>query len=520
MIMRRGSVELAVAGALLLASALTPAFAQARTDIRVGRVLEPPSLDPTAEAAAAVDEVVYANVFEGLTRITGDGSVVPALAESWDVSEDGLTYTFHLHSGVTFHDGTTFDAEDVKFSLDRINAEGSLNAQKALYADIASVTVIDPQTVEVKLSKPNGNIIYNLGWGDAVMVAPESAATNGTNPVGTGPFKFSDRAPGDSITLVRNDSYWGTPVALEKATFRYINDATAAANAMLAGDLDAFPNIAAETVPLFANDPRFKVVVGSTEGETILAINNGKPPLDNVKVREAIAHAIDRQAIIDGAMQGYGAPIGTFWPPTHPDYVDLTGLSNYDPEKSRALLAEAGVSNLTLNLHLPPAPYARRGGEIIAEQLRAVGITVNVVPVEWAQWLSPEVFFPSPCPGVTDAEGKPAFKADACEASFTYDLTIVSHTEPNDIGLFARDDYYHDYDNDAFKAIFNEWSITADPAKRSELLKAAQTRLAEDYVFGFLFELPKIGVADAKLEGLWENEPTQATDLTAVHWTE
>jgi peptide/nickel transport system substrate-binding protein len=518
--MRKSSLVLALAGALLMATSLSPAFAQARTDINVGLVLEPPSLDPTAEAAAAVDEVVYANVFEGLTRITSDGSVVPALAESWDISEDGLTYTFHLHSGVTFHDGTTFDGEDVKFSLDRINAEGSLNAQKGLYADIASVEVADPQTVVVTLSKPNGNLIYNLAWGDAVIVAPETAATNATNPVGTGPFKFSERKPGDSITLVRNDSYWGTPAALEKATLRYIPDATAMSSALLAGDIDAVPNIAAETVHLFASDPRFKVVVGSTEGETVLTINNSKPPLNDVRVREAIAHAIDRSAVIEGAMFGYGTPIGTFWPPTHPDYVDLTAQSNYDPEKSKALLAEAGVSNLTLRLHLPPAPYARNGGEIIAEELRAVGINVEVVPVEWAQWLSPEVFLPAPCPGAVGEGDKPPAYDGSCEATFSYDLTIVSHTEPNDIGLFARDDYYHAYDNDAFTAIYDELQVTADPAKRSELLKAAQTQLANDYVVGFLFELPKIGVEDARLKGLWENAPTQATDLTGVSWTE
>jgi peptide/nickel transport system substrate-binding protein len=408
----------------------------------------------------------------------------------------------------------------VKFSLERINAEGSLNAQKALYADIASVEVVDPATVKVTLSKPNGNMIYNLGWGDAVIVAPESAATNGTNPVGTGPFKFSERRPGDSITIVRNPDYWGEPVALEKATFRYIPDATAASSAMLAGDVDAFPNIAAETAHLFANDPRFTLVVGSTEGETILAMNNGKAPLDDVRVREAVAHAIDRQAVIDGAQFGYGTPIGTFWPPTHPDYVDLTSLSNYDPEKSKALLAEAAPEDLSLTLHLPPAPYARRGGEIIAEQLRAVGFDIEVINVEWAQWLSPEVFLPTPCPGATGEGDKPPAYDGSCPATFTYDLTIVSHTEPNDIGLFARDDYYHAYDNEAFKEIYNELLVTADPAKRSELLQAAQTRLAEDYVFGFLYELPKVGVTDAKLKGMWENAPTQATDITGVYWEE
>lgn len=494
--MRTSLVVLALAGTLAMTTALTPAFAQARTDVKVGLVLEPPSLDPTAEAAAAVDEVVYANVFEGLTRFAADGSILPALAESWTISDDGLTYTFKLHDGVTFHDGSAFDAEDVKFSLDRINAEGSLNAQKALYTSIESVTVVDATTVELKLKQPDGNLIYNLAWGDAVIVAPESADANKTNPIGTGPFSFKDRVEGDSITLEKNQSYWGTPVKLEAATFRFIADPTAAFGALQAGDVDTFPNFPApETVAQFEGDPRFRVVIGATEGETILAMNNAK--LDNVKVRQAIAHAIDRQAIIDGAMFGYGTPIGTFLSPANPNYVDLTAQSAYDPEKSKALLAEAGVTDLTLSLKLPPVEgYARRGGEIIAQQLAAVGIKTETTNLEWAQWLG-EVF--------TDKN---------------FDLTIISHTEPNDIGIFARPDYYFGYKNADFDKIIADLAVESDPAKRTELYKAAQQNLSDNYASGFLFELAKVGVENAKLKGMWENAPTQATDLTAVYWEE
>ena len=151
-------------------AALMAGTAMAKDDLTLAMQLEPPHLDPTSAAAGAIDSVLYSNVFEGLTRFMGDGSVVPGLAESWEISDDGLTYTFKLRSGVTFHDGTTMDAEDVKFSLDRINAEDSANAQKALYSAISSVTVINPTTVEVKLSEPNGNMLFNLAWGDAVIV--------------------------------------------------------------------------------------------------------------------------------------------------------------------------------------------------------------------------------------------------------------------------------------------------------------------------------------------------------------
>ena len=483
---------------LSAALALAAGGALAQTSITVGMQLEPPNLDPTGGAAAAIDEVVYANLFEGLTRYQSDGSIAPGLAESWEISEDGTVYTFNLREGVTFHDGTAFDAEDVKFSLDRARAEDSTNAQKALFAGITDVTVVDPQTVQVTLAAPNGGFITNMAWGDAVIVAPESVEQAATAPVGTGPFVFSRWVQGDRVELVRNPDYWGAAPALEQATFQFISDPNAAFAAMMAGDIDVFPGYPApETLVQFDADPRFTLLVGSTEGETILSINNLSDALSDMRVRKAIAHAVDRQAIIDGAMFGYGTPIGTHFAPHHPDYVDLTGQSAHDPDMARSLLAEAGHGDgLTLSLKLPPPSYARRGGEILAAQLREVGIETDIQNLEWAQWLE-EVF-----------RGK------------DFDLTIVSHTEPMDINIYARPDYYFQYDNPAFQQLMTDLDLASEPADRTAILQEAQQVIADDYVNGYLFQLARTGVADARLQGLWENAPTQANDLTGVSWAE
>ncbi|MBO6775185.1 MAG: ABC transporter substrate-binding protein [Marinibacterium sp.] len=471
--------------------------AQAQDNITIAMQLEPPHLDPTSAAAQAIDSVVYTNIFEGLTRFMGDGSVVPGLAESWEISDDGLTYTFKLHDGVTFHDGSAMDAEDVKFSLDRARAEDSTNAQKALFSAIASVDVVDPLTVKLTLSEPNGNLLFNLAWGDAVIVAPESIENIKTNPVGTGAYTFTNWVQGDRIDLTRNDAYWGDAPALASATFKFISDPTAAFAAMMAEDVDVFAGFPApENLPQFEADPRFQVLVGSTEGETILSTNNKMPPFDNVKVREALAHAIDRQAIIDGAMFGYGTPIGTHFAPHNPAYVDLTGQSAYDPEMAKALLAEAGFPDgFATTLHLPPPSYARRGGEIIAAQLAAVGIRAEITNVEWAQWLE------------TVFRGK------------NYGLTIVSHTEPMDIGIYARPDYYFQYDNPDFQALMTKLNATTDPAMRTEMMGQAQQIIADDYVNGYLFQLAALTVAKAGIEGLWANAPTAANDLTGISWS-
>ncbi len=494
--MKKPSYLALVGTALLLATSLTPAMA-AQTDITIGMVLEPPNLDPTAGAAAAIDEVVYSNVFEGLTRFNSSGEVIPGLARTWDISEDGLTYVFHLVSGATFHDGTSFDAEDVKFSLDRARGEDSTNAKKNIFEGIESVEVVDAATVRITLSAPDGLFLWQMAKGDSVIVAPETAGDNATNPVGTGPFSFVDWVQGDNIELAKYDGYWGNEVALDSVTFKFIADPTAAFAAMMAQDVDAFPNFPApETLAQLDADPRFSVVVGATEGETILSTNNTNPPLDDVRVREAIAHAIDRQAIIDGAMFGYGTPIGTHFNPSNPNYLDLTEQSNYDPAKSIALLAEAGVTDLVLQFKLPPPSYARRGGEIIAAQLRAVGIETEITNVEWAQWL------------------------DDVYKQKNYDLTIVSHTEPFDIGIYVRDNYYFNYTSEAMAAIMTELAGTTDTAARTVLIHAAQQQIADDYVNGYLFQLAKTGVANSKINGLWENSPTQANDMTGVSWSD
>ena len=491
------TIKSIIGGATLLLAAGTAALA-ARTDLVIGVVLEPPHLDPTASAAAAIDEILYANLFQGLTRIGRNGEVLPVLAESWEVSDDGRTYTFKLRSGVTFHDGTTFDAEDVKFTLDRARAEDSTNAQKQLFAAIDTVEAVDPATVKITLSAPQGSFLYNLGWGDAVIVAPESAETNKENPIGTGPFKFDKWAKGSSVTLVKNPDYWGEPVALEKAEFRVVPDAAAAIPALLSGDVQAFPQMpAGDALIQIESDPRFVVAIGATEGETILSTNNGREPFSNIKVRQAIAHALNREEIIAGNGSGYGTPIGSHFSPANEAYVDLTGTYPYDTAKAKALLAEAGYPDgFKATLKLPPPAYARDGGQVVASQLRQIGIELEIIPVEWAQWLE-QVF-----------------------KNKDYDLTIVSHTEPNDINIYARDDYYFNYRNPAFKEVMNALEATADPEKRIELYQTAQKIIAQDAVNGFMFQLPKIGVWDAKLEGMWENSPIQANDLTDVRWTD
>ncbi len=488
----------AVLGAGLLAGLLAfapPGHAGTGGAVTIGIPLEPPNLDPSATSAEATENVVYANVFEGLTRIEEDGSVAPALARDWLISADGLRYRFRLRPGVRFHDGTPLTAADVRFSLDRARAAGSRNPLHDLLQPIRDVRADDELSVTIDLDRPLADLLTYLGWGNLVIMSPASAARAASAPVGTGPFRFREWRKGDSIVLERNPTYWGPPALLERVTFRVVPDATTALAALLAGDVDAFSNFTApENLATLAKDPRFTVAVGSTEGETLLAINNARPPFDDLRVRRALAHAVDRQAIIQGAMYGYGQPIGSHFPPHDPDYIDLTQRYPHDPAAARALLAQAGFPHgFDATLRLPPPYYARRSGEIIAAELAEVGIRVHIQNIEWAQWLE-QVF-----------------------KNRDFDLTIVSHTEPMDYDIYARPGYYFGYSSPHYAALLDSLSRTRDRGERHRLLCDVQRQLSEDCVNVFLFELPKLGVWRRDLHGLWRESPIQGIDMTRAY---
>ncbi len=494
------------AAALLLAAlcavAAPAALAQSKKDTAViGMTLEPPGLDPTAGAASAIAEITLYNVFETLTRIGPDGGTKPLLAERWTVSPDLRSWTFKLRRGVSFHNGEPFDAAAVKFSFERAAAATSPNKDRATFANIESVTTPDGHTVVLALKNGNPDLLFQLGQATAVIVEPKSAAGNATKPVGTGPYRLENWARGSAVTLVRWDVHRDARnVKLRRVTLRFISDPAAQVAALLAGDVDAFPRVsAARSLKAFEGNRKFQVLVGGSRAKTILALNHKRKPLDDVRVRRAIAAAIDRKAVIEGAADGYGVPIGSYYVPGAPGYVDTTGINPYDPAKARALLHQAGKElgftlPLQLTMKLPPTPYARQGGEVIAAMLAQVGITAKIENVEWAQWLS----------GVYGQKA--------------YDLTVISHVEPLDFGNFARPNYYWGYESAAFNTLWAKIQSTPEAAGRHRLMADAQRLVARDVISVYLYQPTWLTVADARLQGLWKDMPLLVNDLAALRW--
>jgi peptide/nickel transport system substrate-binding protein len=503
MFSRRHAATLAAlaASAAVLGTSVLPgdAHAQQRKDtVVLAMVLEPaPGLDPTVASAAAIGEIVHPGVLEGLTKIQMDGRVTPLLAESWTVDPDGKVYTFKLRRNVKFHDGEAFDASDVKFTFERAKAANSTNKlKKAVFDNISRIETPDPHTVILVLAQADGNFLFRMGENPTVILDPKSAATTASKPVGTGPFRFESWTKGSSITLAKNDQHRdAAAVKMKKVTWRFINDSAAQVAALLAGDVDGMPRFGAyESLKQLQADPRFTVAVGGTEGKTILTLNNKKKPFDDVRVRRAVAAAIDRQAIIDGAMEGHGKPIGSHMVPSDAGYVDLTAVNPHNLEKAKALLKEAGVAlPLNVTLTLPPPTYARKGGEIVAAQLAKAGIVAKIENVEWAQWLSG------------------AFKGN-------FDMTVISHVEPLDFDRYGDPSYYYGYDSKAFRDLLAAYNGSANAQTRLKILGDIQKKLAEDSVNAFLFQLPQFAVANRRLKGLWSSSPIFANDLAALAW--
>jgi peptide/nickel transport system substrate-binding protein len=495
MLKRLSMIALAAAYAV----SAPPALAQGKKDsVVMAMSLEPPGLDPTTAAAAAIAEVTLYNIYETLTKINQDSSVSPLLAASWQASPDLKTYTFKLVKGAKFSNGEPFDSAAVKFSFERAAAQTSTNKDKALFQGFEHVDAPDAETIIIALKNAEPNLPFLLGQATAAIVEPKSAATDATQPVGTGPYTLGAWAKGSSVTLNKWPDYRNAAaIRLAKVTIRFISDPSAQVAALLSGDVDAFPRVSAgRSLAQFKSDPRFAVMIGGSRAKTIVTINNKKKPLDDVRVRRAILAAIDRKAMIEGAADGLGTPIGSFYVPGALGYVDTTDINPYDPEKAKKLLAEAGVTTpLELSLRLPPPGYARQGGEVLAAQLAKVGIVAKIENLEWAAWLS-QVF----------------------NGPHNFDLTIVAHVEPFDLGKFTESGYYFGYHSEAFDQLYQSIVATPDEAGRARLLGDAQRMLATDAAAGFLYQPQLITIANKKLKGLWKDVPQFENDFSSWSW--
>ncbi len=467
-------------------------------EVVVAITADPPGWDPSASTSQEIPRVVYNNVFEGLVKFNRHGEIVPALAERWEISDDGLQWTFHIRRGVKFHDGSDLTLADIVAKFERARDPASGHTHPQYYAAIAEIVADEEaHTVTFRLSEPSRSLLYNLARPDSIIYPAAKAETQRSQPIGTGPFRFASYLEGAEVVLERFEDYYleGVPY-LDRVVFRIMPDPNTRFAALQAGDIDLIGvALPPEQYLQLERFPNLKGTEGTATTEITLAMNNAREPLSNPLVRQAITHAIDKEAIVQGAMFGLGTVIGTHMSPAEPYYIDLTDTYPYNPERARELLAEAGYPNgFTINFELPE-PYAieRRAGEVIAQQLFEVGIEVNLSVVEWGTWIE-RIFL-----------GK------------DYDMTIIGHSEPRDINIYGNPDYYFQYDNPRVRELLAEAERAATEEEEIAAYQEIARIIAEDAVNVWIFSPPYLVAARSDIYGFWENQPTPAIDMTEVY---
>lgn len=476
-------------------TAAAPAPGGSDETVRIGLVAEPASLDFTTTDGAAIPQLLLDNVYETLVSVDVEsGEIVPALADSWEVSEDRLTYTFTLKDGVTFSDGSDFTAEDAAFSLERVSSDAWTISLKSQLDVVESVEAVDDTTVEVTLSRPSNSFLYALTTRVGAMFDTEGVGNLAEEALGTGPYTFGSWDRGSQITLERNPDYHGDAPYFATVEMRYFNDANALNNAMLTDGIDVVSTVQApESLAEFEGGD-YQIIEGTTNGEIVLSMNQQDgTPLADPNLRKAVRHAIDHQALMDTCWAGRGELIGSMAPPTDPWYEDRTGDYAFDLARAEELIAEAGAEGTELRLRIPSLPYAVSCGTVVESMLEDAGLEVTVDELEFpAAWL---------------------------ETVFTnkdFDMSIVAHVEPRDMAnVFGSPDYYTTYGTEEIQTLFEEADTGTEEEQVAKLQEAA-TLISDEAAADFLFLLPNLMVADPDITGLPTNAIKESFDLSEL----
>ncbi len=343
------------------------------------------SLDPHKTVAAGTKEILF-NIFEGLVKATSDGDLVPAVADSYNVSEDGLTYTFHLRNGVKFHNGKDVTADDCIYCIKK-NADASNSTSLASAFSIIEDVYADGENVVIKLSQKSADFLQYMTM--AIIPADNSEAD--TNPVGTGPYMYVSRSPQENIILKRFDEYWGDKAYIENVTLKICANADSVVMDLLGGSVDMYCRISSTQASQLANSD-FNVLEGTMNLVQAMYLNNAVAPFDNELVRKALCYAVDPQEIINLSFDGKGTEIGSSMFPAFGKYFvkEINDVYNYDVDKAKALLTEAGFPDgFSFEIKVPSnyQPHIDTA-QVIVEQLKRIGVMANIKLVEWETWVS------------------------------------------------------------------------------------------------------------------------------------
>lgn len=483
---RRG----AVAGALLAAAALiagcsggdAEADDAANDQITIGFTAEDASLDPNKSIVTAWQSVL-SNLYDTVVRRDQDGEVVPSLATSWSQIDD-LTWELELRDDVTFHDGSPFSADDVTFTLNRVLDEEFASPQRTYISSIVSAEAVDPTTVRITTSAPFPLLIENLQLVPIVSAAfveagGNEALTTGAN--GTGPYSLASWSPGSDLVLEADDDNWHGAPEIANAIFRPIPEVGARVSALQAGEIDIAVGVQPESIELIDGADGLRVESVLSQRSNYIVLDNETPPFDDVRVRQAMNYAIDKQSIIDNLLLGQGEPLPSMVGPMYRGYDEELDPYPYDPDKARSLLADAGYPDgfaVTFNSS-DVRPKDREIASAITSQLRDVGIQVDNVATEWGQFLE----------RYSQHDLGPMYIISFGTPVWDFAVPFNSYLNPE-----SPQSYYRD---PAILDTVTQVATITDSGQRQEALAGVNATLHEDAAFVYLFSYQDLyGVAD------------------------
>ena len=467
-----------------------------KTVVRINMESEPDNLDPWLSAASDT-EAVFHNVFEGLVLFDETGALIPGLAESWDISDDGLTYTFHLRDDVTFHNGKAFSAEDVVYTYESLSGLGGEEALSSKFKNLTSVEAVDDYTVTMTLAEADAAFLQYT----RVAVLPKGYEDQSSAPVGTGPFVFEKYVPGQMVVLEKNEDYYDESrmPKIDEAQIYIMGDDSAVLTALQSGQLDA-GIVYADSADYLTGD--FTVNSSPQNMVQLFALNNSATPFDGV--RQAFEYAVNKEQIIDGVFAGYATELYSNFSPVMSYFYndELEDVYTYDVDKAKELMAEAGYEDgfdITITV---PSNYQKHidTAQVIAQQLKQINVNATIEPVEWGQWLE-QVY--------TNAD---------------YQTTVVGLTgklDPNDIlGRYVSDyaKNFMKYNNPDYDKLIEE-AKTASDEERVELFKECQKMLTDDAAAVWICDPNAIAVTRSDLKG-YTFYPVSFIDLSKLYYEE
>ena len=432
--------------------------------VTIGIKLAPVNLDIRHQSGSALEQLLIGNVYEGIVSRDSDNKVQPGLATSWDISDDGLTYTFHLNKHMTFSNGDTLDAEDVAWSLNELKARQYYNYDQV--TSLKSAEAVDANTVKLTLSEPDSNMLWYLAGRPGLVYDKDAKWDEKTEALGSGPYTVESFDPSDKLVLKANPKYWGEDHKAQTANVivRFLPDDNAAVNALKSGDVQVLSPISATLAKSFENDPSYVVKAADGSDKFVLAFNMSNDKLADKRIRQAIRYAIDHKQIIasrGNVDMALGGPI----PDVDPGYEDLTDLYPHDVDKAKALMTEAGYSvdkPLTLTLTYANV-YGTELGDQLRSQLAEIGIDLKINYVEFSTWLQD------------------------VHTNGDYELSLVDHAESHDFYKWTMPEYYYHYDNKQVQDLYAKALAATSDDEASDYLAQAAKIVSEDAPADWLF---------------------------------